>query len=156
MTLKLEERGNICMWRAAWFEKILMLGKIEDGRGRDKQRMRLLDGMTNSLNMSLSKLWELVMNRKPWHAAAHGVSKSWTRLRDWAELSLITWQMNVKFSQNCFRGYCLFLIAWSYHFCQKSFDLMCEGFVGLWILFHWLIILSLWQNQTVVTTVTLW
>ena len=137
LRLKLQYFGHL-MWRADSLEKTLMLGKIEGQKRRGRQRMRWLDDITDSMQMSLGKLQELVMDREAWPAALHGVAKSWTRLSNWTELMYPSVHSSIIYNSLCK--------------CPSTDEQIKMGYTYT----HNAIFLSHWKKNEVSTLSTIW
>ena len=146
LKLKLQYFGHL-MWRVDSLEKTLMLGGIGSRRRRRRQRMRWLDGITDSMDMSLSKLQELVMDREAWHAVIHGVAKSWTRLSYWTELRNIR---TVITDQNNRISLCFIYFFWFTFLCNKAIHLLYSFWVfqqnSTWLHFTCVYMCPLWRT----------
>ena len=124
LKLKLQYFGHL-KWRTDSFEKTLMLGKIAGRRRRGQQRMRLLDGITDSVDMGFGKLWVFVMDREAWHAAVHGAAKIRRQLSDWAEMNNIKcFGIVNKAEVDVFSG-TLLLFWWSNRWCHSHLWFLC-------------------------------
>ena len=125
LKLKLQYFGHL-MRRADSFEKTMMLGKIEGRRRRGWQRMRRLDGITDTMDMGLGGLRELVMDREAWHAAVHGVTKSWTRLSDWTERTKVVW-----YKKHIYDA--IYIKFWNMQNYSMVLDIMVIVYWGRWL-----------------------